>query len=131
MASIRKEIAIKAGADEVWAAVRDVGKVHERLAVGFVTDVRLEPGARVVTFANGFTVRELLVDVNDQNRRAAYAVVGSAASHHNASMQVFADGAGSCKLVWITDLLPDEIAPTFRPLIEQGAVAMKRTLEAR
>ena len=53
MASISKEVLIDAHRDEVWAAVRDVGAVHQRLAEGFVVDTRLDRDARVVTFANG------------------------------------------------------------------------------
>jgi hypothetical protein len=129
MASIRKEIVIEALPENVWAAVRDVGSVHQRLAAGFVIDTRLDEDARIVTFANGMVVRELLVDIDDEARRFAYAAVGGLAKHHNASMQVFAEGEGRSRLVWITDLLPNELAGPIGALIEQGAVAMKRTLE--
>jgi hypothetical protein len=42
MASIRKEILIESRPEDVWAAVRDFGAVHERLVPGFVVDCRLE-----------------------------------------------------------------------------------------
>jgi hypothetical protein len=131
MASIRKEIAIAASAEQVWDAVRDVGAIHHRLARGFVTDTRLENGARVVTFANGVVVRELIVDIDDEQRRIAYSVVGSAATHHNASIEVYPDGAARSRLVWIADLLPNEAADKFEPMMEQGALVMQRTLENR
>ena len=51
MASIRKEILIEADCEEVWAAARDVGALHERLASGFVVDTRMEGDDRIVTFA--------------------------------------------------------------------------------
>ena len=60
MASIRSEITIEAGAEQVWDAIRDVGAIHTRLAPDFVTDTTLEEAARVVTFANGMTTRELI-----------------------------------------------------------------------
>ena len=130
MASIRKEIVIEASPKRVWDAVRDVGAVHERLAPGFVVDTRLEAGARVVTFANGLVARELIVDVDDEARRLAWAVVGSPRlTHHNASMQVFDDGDRGSRVVWIADLLPDEIAGTIAAMIEEGLGAMKKTLE--
>jgi carbon monoxide dehydrogenase subunit G len=129
MASICKEVLIDAHPDEVWAAVRDVGAVHQRLAEGFVVDTRLDGDARVVTFANGLVVRELIVDVDDTARRLAYAAVGGRATHHNASMQVFADGQGRTRLVWITDVLPNEVAGPIGALVEQGARAMKQTIE--
>jgi carbon monoxide dehydrogenase subunit G len=130
MATIRREIAIEARAEEVWAAVRDVGAVHERLAPGFVVDTRLEPGARVVTFANGLVARELIVDVDDEARRLAWAVVGSRRlTHHNASMQVLPEGERRSRVVWIADLLPDDVAADIRALMEQGMATMKKTLE--
>jgi carbon monoxide dehydrogenase subunit G len=130
MASIRKQIVIEASPKRVWDAVRDVGAVHERLAPGFVVDTRLEAGARVVTFASGLVARELIVDVDDEARRLAWAVVGSPRlAHHNASMQVFDDGDRGSRVVWIADLLPNEIAGTIAAMIEEGLGAMKKTLE--
>ena len=130
MASIRREILITARPEDVWDAVRDVGAVHERLAPGFVVDTRLEDGARVVTFANGLVARELIVDVDDAARRLAWAVVGSPQlTHHNASMQVFADGERRSRVVWIADLLPNELAGYIRTMIEQSMRVMKQTME--
>ena len=131
MASIRKEIVIENSPDDVWAAVRDVGAIHVRLVPGFVVDCRLEGDARIVTFANGMVVRELIVDVNDDARRLVWAVVGGPLTHHNASVQVFAEGAGHSRLVWIADLLPNEMAGTIEAMIQQGTIAMKRTLERK
>ena len=78
----------------MWDAVRDVGAIHERLAPGFVTDTVLEDGgaARVVTFGNGMVARELIVDCDDAARRLAWSVVGGRMTHHNASLQIFAEG---------------------------------------
>lgn len=129
MASIRKEILVEARPEKVWDALRDVGAVHQRVVPGFVVDTRLEEGARVVTFANGMVARELIVDVDDEARRVVWAVVGGRMTHHNASVQVFADGDGRSRLVWIADLLPDEVAGDIRAMIEQAALVMKPTLE--
>ena len=65
MASIHKEMTLHADPAQVWDAVRDVGAIHTRLAPDFVTDVKLEGNARIVTFANGMTAKELIVDVGD------------------------------------------------------------------
>jgi len=130
MASIRKEIVVTAPVEDVWAAIRDVGAPHKRLAPGFLVETRLEGDARVVTFANGLVARERIVDVDDAARRLCWAVVGSPRlTHHNASLQVFAEGGGRSRVVWIADLLPDEIAGDIRGLIEQGMTVMKKTLE--
>ena len=130
MASIRREIVIEASPERIWDAVRDVGAVHERLAPGFVVDTRLQAGARVVTFANGLVARELIVDVDDEARRLAWAVVGSPRlTHHNASLQVFDDGDRGSRVVWIADLLPNEIGGTIAAMMDEGLGAMKKTLE--
>ena len=130
MASIRREIMIDVGADEVWDAVRDVGALHTRLVRGFVTDCRIDGDARIVTFANGLVARERIVAMDDAQRRLAWSATGARLAHHNASAQVFAEGERRSRLVWIADLLPDELAPTIAAMIEQGTAAMKRTLEA-
>ncbi len=130
MASIRKEISIGACPENVWAAIRDVGAIHTRLAPGFVVDTTLEEGARVVTFANGLVARELIVDLDDEARRLVWAGVGGRMTHHNASLQVFSDSNGGTRLVWIADLLPNELASVIAGMIEQGCGAMKQTLES-
>ena len=129
MASIHREVRIQADPLTVWDALRDVGALHTRLAPGFVTDVRMEEGARVVTFGNGLVARELIVDVNDALRRLAWSVVGGKMTHHNASAQVFPDGEGRCRFVWIADLLPHEAAPGVAAMMDQGLAVIKRTLE--
>jgi carbon monoxide dehydrogenase subunit G len=131
MASIRKEIVVEARAQDVWDAIRDIGALHQRLVPGFVIDTQLEKGARIVTFGNGLVVRELIVDLDEQARRLVWSARGARLTHHNASVQVFADGEKRTRLVWIADLLPDELAGDIRGMIEQGAAVMKKTLERR
>jgi carbon monoxide dehydrogenase subunit G len=129
MASIHKEILVEVRPEQVWDAVRDVGAVHTRLASGFVVDTKMDGDARIVTFGNGMTAREQIVDVGEEARRLAWSVVGGPLAHHNASLQVLADGQGRSRLVWIADLLPNELAGTIAGMIEQGMATMKRTLE--
>jgi carbon monoxide dehydrogenase subunit G len=129
MASIHLEIQIHADPATVWDALGDVGAIHQRLAPGFVTDVRLEEGSRVVTFGNGLVARELIVDVDHTARRLVWSVVGGSMTHHNASAQVFPDGEGRTRFVWIADLLPHEVAPAVAAMMDQGLAAIKRTLE--
>ncbi|HJZ73369.1 MAG TPA: SRPBCC family protein [Vicinamibacterales bacterium] len=128
MASIREEIFTTARPDEVWDAIRDIGALHTRLVPGFVIDTRLEEGARVVTFGNGMTVREPIVDVDDRARRLVWSATGGATTHYNASVQVFDEGNGS-RVVWIADLLPNEAAGRVGAMMKQGMEVMKRTLD--
>jgi hypothetical protein len=129
MASIHKEVLIDAPANHIWDAIRDVGAIHTRLAQGFVLDTRLEGDTREVTFANGSVVHERIVDLDDRARRIAYAAVGGRFTHHSASIQVFPDGDTRSRVVWIADLLPNEVADLVGGMMEQGCAAMKRTLE--
>jgi carbon monoxide dehydrogenase subunit G len=129
MASIRREIETSARPGDVWAAIRDIGALHTRLVPGFVVATRLEPGARVVTFANGMVVREPIIDLDATNRRLVWSAEGAGLSHYNASVQVFAgDGSGS-RVVWIADLLPDDMKGAIEAMIEEGMAVMKRTLD--
>lgn len=128
MASIRKEIVIDAPTENVWDAVRDVGALHTRLVPGFVVDTRLEPGARIVTFGNGQVFRELIVDINEADRRVAWAIVDKPFQHYNASARVFTEPGGRCRFVWIADLLPNELADHVSAMMEQGLQTIKATL---
>lgn len=129
MASIQREILTKARPEEAWAAIRDVGALHQRLVPGFVLDTRLEPGARIVTFGNGTVVKELIVDLDEEARRLVWAAVGGRLTHHNASVQVFPHGDNGSRIVWIADLLPNELTGAISEMMNQGAFVMKETLD--
>ena len=130
MASIHKEISLAASPAAVWDVVRDVAAVHTRFAPGFVTEtIMATPGERIVSFANGFVAREVIVDVDEQRRRLAYSARSERLAHHNASFQVIAEGAGS-RLVWIADVLPAEAAATVGAMMDDGIQAAKRALDA-
>ena len=128
MASIHKDIPLDAHPDDVWSAVRDFGAVHTRLAPGFVTDARLDGDKRIVTFANGMVAREQLVDCDEARRRLVYAIANERVSHYSASVQVTADGDLRSRLIWIVDVLPNEIAPYIDAQMDQGALAVRNAL---
>jgi carbon monoxide dehydrogenase subunit G len=128
VASIRKEIVIAARPEAVWDALRDWGALHRRLVPGFVTDARLDGDDRIVTFASGLVVREVLVDRNDEQRRLVWSVVDGPYTHHNGAAQVHCEGAHT-RFVWTTDLLPHERAAVTEQAMEEGLRTIKRTLE--
>jgi hypothetical protein len=130
MATIAKEIVTSASPEAAWDAIRDVGALHTRLVPGFVIDTELIPGGRRVTFGNGLVVDEPIIDSNDELRRLAWTAAGDAVpfTHYNSSVQVFERDGGS-RIVWTSDLLPDEAAATVEPMMEQGAHAMARALD--
>ena len=93
---------------------------------GFVVDCRLDGESRIVTFANGMVVRELIVDVDDRTCRHAWSARTELLIHHNASVQVFAEGPNKCRVAWIADLLPNEAAENIASMIQTGLETMKR-----
>ena len=129
MASIRKDIVIDTAVEPAWEALRRVGEPHTLFAP-VLTGAELEGDVRTVHFANGMVVRERILDVDEEHRRVAYAVVDpQGMTYHHASMQLDLAGPGHCAFVWITDFLPAEAAAALQPLIDHGAEAFKRNVE--
>jgi hypothetical protein len=128
VASILRERAIDVTPQELWARLRDWGALHE-LASGFVVDTKLDDGDRIVTFANGSVLREVLVSLDDQERRLAWSIVDGPYTHHNGSARVI-DENGRARFQWRTDLLPDEAADRTAAMMDQGIEAIKTTLES-
>ena len=83
--------------------------------------LKLEGDSRIVTFANGIVVRELIVDVGSARSEPL--------THHNASIQVFSEGDEKCRVVWIADLMPNEVAGSIGEMIQEGLNTMKQTLQ--
>lgn len=77
----------------MWDTIRDVGAVHRRLVPGHVVDTTMDGDIRILTFPSGRVVRELIVVVDEDARRMAYAVIEGPMplTHHHASFQVFPD----------------------------------------
>jgi hypothetical protein len=130
MASVRKEVVIQAEPDDVWAALRDWAFPHTRLVPGFVVQTRLDGEDRLVTFFNGITVREVLVDLDEGARRLVWTVADGPYRHHNASAQVLANGDDRTRFVWVADFLPHELAGPMAEMMELGIQTVKATQEA-
>ena len=130
MASIEKNIIIDARPEDVWDALRDFGALHTRLVPGFVTDTKLDGDARIVTFANGSVAREVLVDCDDARQRLVYAINNERLRHYSASVQVIAEGEASCRLVWIIDMLPNELAAYVQGQTRDAVAAIHRAFPA-
>ena len=132
MATIHHEVHIAADPAVVWDAVRDVGALHTRLVPGFVTDtvVETEPLARLVTFASGQVLREVIVSSDDSARRLVWTIVGAPVAHHNGAIQVFDAGDGGSRVVWMADVLPHSLAEVFGPSMAKGLAIMRTHLEA-
>jgi hypothetical protein len=128
MASIIKEVKLTAGYEKAWAMLRNVAAADKAFP-GILIACRMEDAVRTVTFANGSVVRERIVTIDEARRRVVYGVIEGRFSHHSASMQVLPEGGGS-RLVWVSDFLPDEGEPMVRALVDEGAEAFRRAVEA-
>lgn len=129
MSSVRKEIHIDAPVAHVWAAVADFAAVDRRVVPGFVTSCKMDGEARIVTFANGTSAREILIDRDNAHHRLVYAVVENPRlTHHNASVEVFDEGNGKSRVIWRADFLPAELRPYIDEQMGQGAAVMRKAL---
>lgn len=134
MASIIRAVNIATSAGECWNALADFGALHRRLASGFIIGCRLiEPGVREVTFSTGAVAKERLVGIDEDAMRLAYTVIDSpmGSTHHNASAQVIPAGDSCCTFVWVTDVLPDELAARTAALMDSGLTSIRQTLEGQ
>ena len=131
MASVYKEIKLNVSSSAAWDVVRDIGNVHVRLVPGYAEKVRLEGNSRILTMSNGNTVKEIILDVNEAASRIAYTVVDSVMplEFHHASFQVFPIDNETCKLVWITDLLPNSLVNDVLARVDRGSQVIKQTIE--
>jgi hypothetical protein len=98
--------------------LRDIGALHTRLVPCFVVDTKLEPGARVVTFADGRMVSEHIEAIDDDARHLVWTATGERLEHHNASAQVIEALNGQARIVWIADPLPDSLAGSIGQMME-------------
>ena len=129
MASVHRELALDAPVEQVWSAIRDFGAVHERVAPGFVVACVVDGDVRDVTFSNGTTAREILVDLDDEKRRLVYAVKSERVRHYNAALHVIAEDGRRSRLDWTVDVLPDEVAGYIGRQMDEATACMKFALE--
>jgi carbon monoxide dehydrogenase subunit G len=129
MATIRKVLDLDAPIAKVWASLADFHNVHTRVAPGFVTASKPDGDARIVTFANGTSAREQLVTMDEAQHRVVYAIKEGRATHHNASVDLIADGPRRTRFVWTTDVLPDEFAAYIDAQMTEATKVIKPTLE--
>ena len=132
MASLQKTIKIARDAAPVWDAVSDAGQLHIRIAPGLVTDTQLEQdgAVRVVTFANGLSLKEHIVSNDSELRRLVWSAESDLWHHHNASLQVFPLGDGACEVTWTADVMPHSAGETISTIMEMGLAAMKAHIES-
>ncbi|MFC3798975.1 SRPBCC family protein [Cohnella sp. GCM10012308] len=131
MPTVRKEIFIDRPPEQVWDAVRDVGAFHLRLVPGYTQNTLLDGNERTLILPNGDAVRELIVSVDEEERRLVFAVKEGRMPlvHHNTSFHVLPEGDRGSKFVWITDFLPEDLAPQIQAQADRVSAVIKQTIE--
>jgi len=129
MATLRKELELKAPAACVWEALADFQAVDKRVAPGFVTRSEPDGDARIVTFHNDTQAREMLVSSDGAARRLVYAIANDRLRHYNAAVEVAAEAEGRCRFIWTVDFLPNELADYIAGQMDLALKVIKPTLE--
>jgi hypothetical protein len=110
MATIYKSADLKTGVETAWDFIDKYTRSEVHVFANSASE-RQEGDYRVVTDLEGKEFWELNVGKDPEHRYASYTVPDLfGATFHAASMQVFENGTDGCRLVWITDVLPDAFA---------------------
>lgn len=130
MASLYREFDVDAPAETVWAAIADVQAVNKLIT--FLGEVTLEDDRRTCSLGDMGALDELIVSVDEENRRLVYSIRESPMNltHHSASMQAIANGNGGTTFVWITDLKPDSAAALVQEQLDAAVASIKETLHS-
>ncbi len=126
MATVRKEIDLNVDADQAWAALSRFGDAHKIFA-GVLIDCQLDGDTRTVTFANGRSVKEQLVTLDNQARRFVYTVLDGPFTQHSAYIEVLPQADG-CRFIWVSDFLPSEASAMVDQLSDAGCAAVRNSL---
>jgi carbon monoxide dehydrogenase subunit G len=62
--------------------------------------------------------------------RERFNPTGNRCSHNNAAVQAFPEGNGS-RVVWMIDLLPNDLAPAVGGMMDAAAKVMAKTLASQ
>ncbi len=131
MARICETIAIAAPPAALWAALADIGALHDRVVPGMVVDTQLEQdgAVRIVTFADGTVLHEDIVSLDQSRRELVWTAKGGPWTHHNASLTVTdrADGGGN--VTWTADVLPHSAGEIIAGFVVAGLQTMKAHYE--
>ncbi len=111
MAHVQQTITIQAPARDVWATVRNFGRIDRYLAAVEQVDTEgAGPGmTRTLTLADGSQVVEQLEAIDEAKRTLRYAIVDSPLPirEYISTMAVEEGEDGVCRVTWATRFEPD------------------------
>jgi|GEM_PF-976869 len=119
MATIYRSAELSVPASVAWDFVDRYTRSEVHAFTNCVSERQVDD-YRVVVTADGMEIWERNVTVDPEWMRAVYAIpTFPGAEHHQAEMRVVDNGNGRSTLVWITDLLPHELAEAMGPNYDQ------------
>ena len=128
MATMRREIWIDRAADTVWAVVGDPAAVTRWFP--HMDAVEMDGDQRTITLASGLPLVEQ-VAVRHDLRRFQYRLEGPLpVEAHLATIDVIADGAARCLVVYSTDVVPHALAPVLDGAAGEALDSLKQLMEA-
>ena len=107
-ASIRREVRIRAGADELWAWVGEPARLAEWWPG--ITACVVDGDTRTITMGSGLPMPEKLLTVDRLQRRFQYRITAPIFREHTSTIDVHDLGDGSCLVVYSVDADPSTMA---------------------
>ena len=126
-ASVRREVVIKAGADDAWRLVGRPEVLHTWFPG--IVDCRVEGDRRTVTLATGLTLDETILTNDPLQRRFQYRISGGLFVDHLASLDVIALGEHRCLVTYATDADPATMAIVLGGAMGGALDELRRQLE--
>jgi hypothetical protein len=130
MATIYRSAELTVPADVAWRFLDRYTRSEVHVFANCVSERQVDD-FRVVVTADGMELWEQNITVDVERRRAVYTVPGiPGVKHHQAEMRIDVDPDGVVTLVWITDLLPHELADTLSPVYDTLFADLLSAVEA-
>jgi hypothetical protein len=107
-ASIRREVRIRAGADDLWAWVGEPARLPEWWPG--ITACVVDGDTRTITMGSGLPMPEKLLTIDRLQRRFQYRITAPIFREHTSTIDVHDLGDGSCLVVYSVDAEPSTMA---------------------
>jgi carbon monoxide dehydrogenase subunit G len=126
-ASVRREVRVRRGADDVWAWVG----APERLPQWWpgITACTVDGDSRDVTMGSGVTMPERLLTVDAIARRFQYRITGPLFREHTSTIDVHDLEDGTCLVVYSVDADPSTMALVIAGAAGNALMHLRELLE--
>ncbi len=137
MGTVRRHVFVEAPAEVVWALVGDPSRLGEWFPITGCEVARddgaehLPPTTRWITLASGLRFEERIVTLDHDLRRFQYSIINNPiVKSHLGTVDVIADGAERCLVMYSTDLDPEVMALVIAGAAGEGLQHLKEMFEA-